>query len=155
VLWAELGLILEHRRWVTTALEKIGKATPPDVAARLLSWQAGDVRELDDPSDYDEAMRAADLYRDLGDGFHEGRVLLRAGTARLLPESADQGEDLLHKAHALLRPFGTTKTLARCLSALASARLFSGDLAGARLLHREALDVYRNLGEASVDDPTS
>ena len=155
VLWAELGLILEHRRWVTTALEKTGKATPPDVAARLLSWQAGDVRELDDPADYEEAMRAADLYRKLGDGFHEGRVLLRAGTARLLPDSADQGEHLLHKAQALVRPFGTTKTLARCLSALASARLFAGDLASARSLHHQALDVYRDLGEASVEALTS
>jgi predicted ATPase/DNA-binding winged helix-turn-helix (wHTH) protein len=155
VLWAELGLMLEHRRWVTTALEKSGKATPRGVAARLLSWQAGDVRELDDPADYEEAMRAADLYRKLGDGFHEGRVLLRAGTARLLPDSADQGEHLLHKAHALVRPFGTTKTLARCLSALASARLFAGDLASARSLHRQALDVYRDLGEASVEALTS
>src|SRR5262249_6647900 len=111
VLWAELGLILEHRRWVDAALDKAGKATPPAVAARLLSWQAGDVRELDDPADYEEAMRAAGLYRKLGDGFHEGRVLLRAGTARLLPDSADQGEQLLRKAHALVRPFGTTKTL--------------------------------------------
>ena len=100
-------------------------------------------------------MRAANLYRNLGDGFHEGRVLLRAGTTRLLPDSADQGEDLLHKAHALLRPFGTTKTLARCLSALASARLFAGDLARARSLHREALDVYRDLGEGSADPLTS
>ncbi|HEY6602588.1 MAG TPA: winged helix-turn-helix domain-containing protein [Xanthobacteraceae bacterium] len=147
VLWAELGLILEHRRWVNAALEKIGKTTPPDVMAQLLSWQAGDVRELDDPADYDEAIRAAGLYRKLGEPFHEGRVLLRAGTARLLPDSADEGERLLRKAHALVRPFGTTKTLARCLSALASARLFAGDLAEARSLHGQALDVYRDLGE--------
>jgi hypothetical protein len=37
--------------------------------------------------------------------------------------------------------------LARCLSALASARLFAGDLAEARSLHGQALDVYRDLGE--------
>ena len=61
--------------------------------------------------------------------------------------SADEGEHLLRKAHALVRPFGTTKTLARCLSALASARLFAGDLAEARSLHGQALDVYRDLGE--------
>ena len=151
VLWAELGLILEHRRWVIAALDKVGKGTPSEVTARLLSWQAGDVRELDDPADYDEAVRAAGLYRKLGDGFHEGRVLLRAGTARLSPDSVDEGEGLLRKAHALVRPFGTTKTLARCLSALASARLFAGDLSDARSLHRQAIDVYRNLGEG-VDD---
>src|SRR6516164_8476028 len=151
VLWAELGLILEHRRWVIAALDKVRKGTPSDVTARLLSWQAGDVRELDDPADYDEAVRAAGLYRKLGDGFQEGRVLLRAGTARLLPDSVDEGERLLRKAHALVRPFGTTKTLARCLSALASARLFAGDLSDARSLHRQAVDVYRDLGEAPDD----
>jgi predicted ATPase/DNA-binding winged helix-turn-helix (wHTH) protein len=151
VLWAELGLMLEHRRWVIEALDKIGKATPSEVAARLLSWQAGDVRELDDPADYDEAVRAAGLYRKLGDGFHEGRVLLRAGTARLSPDNVDEGERLLRKACALVRPFGTTKTLARCLSALASARLFAGDLSDARSLHHQAMNVYRDLGEGSDD----
>jgi len=147
VLWAELGLMLEHRRWVVEALGKVGTATPADVTARLLSWQAGDVRELDDPADYDEAMRAAALYRKLGDSFHEGRALLRAGTARLLPDNVDEGERLLRKSHALVRPIGATKTLARCLSALASARLFAGDLPQARVLHDEAIGVNRKLGE--------
>ena len=142
--------MLEHRRWVEGALAKVDKTTPAEVTARLLSWQAGDVRELDDPADHDEAMRAAALFRKLGDGFHEGRALLRAGTARLLPDSADEGEHHLRKAHALVQPFGTTKTLARCLSALASARLFAGDLAQARSLHEQAIGVYRKLGEASA-----
>jgi predicted ATPase/DNA-binding winged helix-turn-helix (wHTH) protein len=149
VIWTELGLMSEHRRWVNEALAKVTKATPPDVAARLLSWQAGDVRDLDDPTDYDEAMRAAVLYRKLGNGFHEGRALLRAGTARLLPDSVDEGERLLRRANALVSPFGTTKTLARCLSALASARLFAGDLPQARSLHDRAIGIYRELGEVS------
>jgi predicted ATPase len=150
VLWTELGLMSEHRRWVNEALAKVTKATPPDVAARLLSWQAGDVRDLDDPTDYDEAMRAAILYRKLGNGFHEGRALLRAGTARLLPDNVDEGERLLRRANALVSPFGTTKTLARCLSALASARLFAGDLPQARSLHDRAIGIYRELGEVSA-----
>jgi predicted ATPase/DNA-binding winged helix-turn-helix (wHTH) protein len=147
VLWAELGLVPEHRRWVLAALAKVRKTTPARVSARLLSWQAGDVRELDDPADYDEATRAAAIYRKLGDGFLEGRALLRAGTARLLPDSVRESEHLLRKAHALVRPFGATKTLARCLSALASARLFVGDLAQARALHDETIAVYRAVGE--------
>jgi hypothetical protein len=147
VVWAELGLMLEHRRWVDEALGKARKTTPAEVTARLLSWQAGEVRELDDPADYDEAMRAAALYRKLGDGFHEGRALLRAGTARLAPDDVEEGERLLRKSHGLLRPAGATKTLARCLGALASARLFCGDLAKARALHEEAIGVYRRIGE--------
>jgi predicted ATPase/DNA-binding winged helix-turn-helix (wHTH) protein len=151
VTWAELGLMLEHRRWVHSALAKVGKATPAAVTARLLAWQAGDVKDMDDPTDYDEAMRAAALFRKLGDGFHEGRVLLRAGAARLLPDSVEEGESILRKALALVRPSGSTKTLARCLSALASARLFAGDLPGARELHDQAIGVYRELGEGLGD----
>jgi predicted ATPase/DNA-binding winged helix-turn-helix (wHTH) protein len=154
VLWAELGLMLEQRRWVDQALAKTGKKTPADVAARLLSWQAGEVRELDDPKDYDEAIRAAALYRKLGDGFHAGRALLRAGTTRLAPDNVHEGERLLREAHALVRAGGATKTLARCLSALASARLFAGDLDKAHALHEEAIGVYRELGE-SLGDPLS
>jgi hypothetical protein len=149
LLWVELGLMLEHRRWVDEALARSSRSTPAAVRARLLSWQAGEVRELDDPTDYDEAMRAAALYRKLGDRFHEGRALLRAGTARLSPDSVDEGERLLGQAHALVRAAGTTKTLARCLSALASARLFAGDLPKARTLHEQAIEIYRDLGEES------
>jgi predicted ATPase/DNA-binding winged helix-turn-helix (wHTH) protein len=148
VVWAELGLMLEHRRWVDEALRHVNKKTPPEVSARLLSWQAGDVRDIDDPADYDEATRAAAFFRKLGDGFHEGRALLRAGTARLMPDNVDESERLLRKAHALLTPLGATKTLARCLSALASARLFAGDQGEARSLHEQAIRVYRELGEA-------
>jgi predicted ATPase/DNA-binding winged helix-turn-helix (wHTH) protein len=148
VLWAELGLILEHRRWVNAALGKVGKSTPAEVTARLLSWQAGDVRELDDPADYEEAMRAAGLFRKLGDDFHEGCALIRAGMARLAPDNVEEGERLLRKALALVRPSGNTKSLARCLSALASARLFADKLGEARALHEEAIGVYRGLGEA-------
>src|SRR5262249_43992720 len=132
-------------------LENVPKGPRSELPARPLSGQAGDGRELDDPADYDEAVRAASLYRKVGDGFQEGRVLLRAGTARLLPGSVDEGGRLLRKAHALVRPFGTTKTLAPCLSALASARLFAGDLSDARSLHRQAVEVYRDLGEAPDD----
>jgi predicted ATPase/DNA-binding winged helix-turn-helix (wHTH) protein len=148
VVWSELGLMLEHRRWVDQALGKVSKKTPAAVTARLLSWQAGEVRELEDPIDYEEAMQAAALYRKLGDGFHEGRSVLRAGTARLSPDDTDEGERLLGRAHALVRPSGATKTLARCLSALASARLFTGDPKKAQILHQEAVSVYRQLGEA-------
>jgi hypothetical protein len=53
----------------------------------------------------------------------------------------------LDEAHALLRPFGPTKTLARCLSALASARLFAGDISAAQGFHEQAVSIYRNLGD--------
>jgi hypothetical protein len=79
-------------------------------------------------------------------------VLLRAGTARLLPDNVEESERLLHKAHVLVRSFGATKTLARCLSALASARLFAGDPDEARALHAQALRVYGDIGEDVESD---
>jgi len=154
VLWAELGLFLEHRHWVERALAAAGPKTPAAVTARLLSWQAGEVREHDDPADHDDAMRAAALFRRLDDGFAEGRMLCRAGIARL-PGDVEDSERLLRKALALVRPSGATKTLARCLGALASARLLDGDRKEARTLHDRSVQVYRELGERLSEDRTA
>ena len=129
------------------ALGAVKRTTRAAAAARLLSWQAGEVRGHDDPADYDDAMRAAGLFSKLNDGFAEGRMLCRAGTVRLRPDDVDDGERLLRKALTLVRPSGPTKTLARCLGALASARLLAGDLKEARTLHGQAVQVYRDLGE--------
>jgi predicted ATPase/DNA-binding winged helix-turn-helix (wHTH) protein len=144
VVWSELGLLLEHRHWVERALSAVGTDTAQAVLARLLSWQAGDVKDPDDPADFADALRAAALYAALGDRFGHGKMLLRAGTSRLMHDATD-GERLLREALALLRPFGHTKSLARSLSALASGRLFAGDMPGAQALHQEALAVTRRL----------
>ena len=146
LVWAELGLPFEHRRWVEEALGRTDRKTPAATLARLLSWQAGDVKDLDDPTDYHEAIRAATLYRSLGDRFHQGQLLLRAGMAQLWSEKSADGEQLLNEAYALLRPSGPTKTAARCLSALASARLFASDVAAAQELHDQAIRIHRQLG---------
>jgi hypothetical protein len=147
ILWSELGLMLEHRHWIEEALRRCTRTTPRDVTARLLSWQAGEVRDMDDPADHADALRAVKLYRQLGDPFAEGKMLLRAGAGRLLPDVAE-GERLLQKARALLRPVGPTKSLARCLSALATANLLAGDAAAARALHAEAVSIHRKIGDA-------
>jgi hypothetical protein len=146
LVWAELGLPFEHRRWVEAALARVDDTTPAATLARLLSWQAGDVKELEDPADYDEAVRAAALYRSFGDRFHQGQLLLRAGMAQLSSENPADGEQLLNEAYVLIRPFGPTKTAARCLSALASARLFASDVAAAQDLHEQAIRIHRQLG---------
>ena len=88
---------------------------------------------------------------DLAQPQAQVRALLRAGTARLAPDNVDEGEGLLRKALALVRPAGITKTLARCLSALASSRLFAGDLGEAQTLHEKAIATYRALGEVAAD----
>src|SRR5262245_26385081 len=147
LIWAELGLAFEHRRWIEDALARGDAATPAATLARLLSWQSGDVKELEDPADYEEAIRAAGLYADLGDGFHRGQLLLRAGMARL-SEGDAESEKLLDQAYVLLRPFGATKTLARCLSALASARLLASDVAAAQAFHAQAVQIHRQFGDS-------
>jgi predicted ATPase/DNA-binding winged helix-turn-helix (wHTH) protein len=145
LIWAELGLAFEHRRWIEDALARVDDKTPAATLARLLSWQAGDVKDLEDPAEYEEAIRAAGLYADLGDPFHRGQLLLRAGMARL-SEGDAASEQLLDQAHTQLRPFGPSKTLARCLSALASARLLTSDVAAAQALHAQAVEMHRQFG---------
>src|SRR5262249_11483062 len=145
LIWAELGLAFEHRRWIEDALGRVDDTTPPATLARLLSWQAGDVKELDDPADYQEAMRAAGLYAELGDRFGQGQMILRAGMARL-SEGDAASEQLLDQAYELVRPFGATKTMARALSARASARLLASDVAAAQALHEQAVKIHRQFG---------
>jgi hypothetical protein len=79
------------------------------------------------------------------DSFAQGRMLLRAGSACLLGDGGD-GEALLRQAQALLGTFGPTKSLARCLSALASARLLAGDPSEAQALHTRAVGISRQIG---------
>jgi predicted ATPase/DNA-binding winged helix-turn-helix (wHTH) protein len=159
VIWSELGLMIEHKYWVGRARAVVTAGTPQVVQARLLSWQSGDVEDADDPTDIDDALRAAALYRALGEPFYRGKMLLRAGAGRLARESgqaspqdgaqdaAQSGEPLLREARDLLQPAGNTKSLAHCLSALASARLFAGDMSAAQALHGEALAVMRNIAK--------
>ena len=153
--------MLEHRHWVERACALATADTPPIVQARLVSWQSGDVKDADDPSDAADALGAAAHYRVLGDAFQQGKMLLRAGASRLTHESgqpdgqgspqdgAQSGELLLREARDLLALAGNTKSLAHCLSALASARLFADDMATAQALHGEALAVMRNIATPS------
>jgi hypothetical protein len=151
-MWSELGLMPEHRYWTERALAAIEADTPAAALARVLSWQAGEVREVDDSSDVDDALRAAALYDELDDRFARGKMLLRAGTVCLSLDGRHDGESLLRQAQSLLAPLGNTKTLARCLSALASARLFAADMAGAQALHQEAIAITRGLSVKSSRD---
>jgi hypothetical protein len=145
VIWSELGLMPEHRYWVERALAAAKAGTRAAALARVLSWQLGEVREIDDPTDVDDALRAAALYDELGDRFQQGKMLLRAGTVCLSLDGRQDGENLLQRAQSLLAPFGSTKSLARCLSALASARLFATDMTGAQALHQKAIAITRGL----------
>lgn len=129
------------------ALNRAAPTTSDIMLARLLSWQAGDVKDLDDPTDYEDAMRAAAIYAASGDPFSEGKMLLRAGISLLSPNAPQKAGNLLQQSLALLRSFGRTKSLARCMSALASARLFAGDRAEASALHATAISIYGDLGE--------
>jgi predicted ATPase/DNA-binding winged helix-turn-helix (wHTH) protein len=161
MIWSELGLMLEHKYWVERARAVVTTETPLIAQARLLSWHSGDVKDADDLTDIDDALRAAALYGELGDAFYQGKMLLRAGAGRLTLESAQDGaqghqqdatqngEALLRAARDLLAPSGNTKSLAHCLSALASARLFAGDMSAAQALHGEALAVMRSLAQGS------
>lgn len=143
-LWSELGSVMEHRAWVDEALLHVDDRTPQYIIARLLSWFLGDVRELDDPTDREEALRAASLHASAGDTFAQGRALLRAGSGGMMDNASDS-EALLRQALTLLKPVGATKSLARCLSALASVRLLAGDRADAQTLHRQAVSVSAQL----------
>ena len=115
------------------------------VLARLLSWQAGDVKDSTiRPTSTTRCAPPRSTARSATDSSRARCCCAPApGSSR---RTRPEGERLLREALALLRPFGATKTLARSLSALASARLFAGDTPGAQSLHQQALAVTHSLG---------
>lgn len=149
-LWSELGLFSELRRWFATAVASCDETTPPTIAARLWFGRGmGSVRQGYRPH-FDQMMRAAELYRAIGDREGEAAALTWAGVAQLNPQHPEEAETLLDRALAMLRASGASKRLGQCLNSLAAARFLAGDVAAAQRLFGEAIDMLRALGDAST-----
>ena len=148
MLWAEArpsagasGIGLER------ALGNVCNVTPPEIMARLLSWQAGDVREIDDPTDYEEAMRAVKLYRKVGDGFQEGRVLSKGGYVTAIARYSGGGRRLAAETAALLSQNSVPRKRAKMLKRPGVRSVIRRRRSEAQKLHDEAIYIFRKLGE--------
>jgi tetratricopeptide (TPR) repeat protein len=101
-----------------------------------------------DRTNFDRALRAAELFRSAGDRLGLGEALAKAGAALETLESTAEATPYLQEALSVLQPLGPTKQLASCLRSLGVARYFVGDFEGARPLIAQSQAVAQSIGDA-------
>jgi tetratricopeptide (TPR) repeat protein len=94
------------------------------------------------------ARRAHDLFDRLGDEVGRALALTDLGWHHGRLGNHSQALDLLQQALLLHQKLGTNPQLAHTLSCLADTRLHVRDLAGAISCYRQALDLFRELGDS-------
>ena len=146
-IWDELSLLAERDRYLGRAFEDLRPETASGISARLWLGRVSDSAH-GDGTNFDRAMRAANLYRGAGDPLGAGEALAKAGAALLTPETTTEAESYLQDAITLLRPSGPTKQLASCLRSLAVSRYFMCDFDAARPLMAQSEAVARQVGDA-------
>ncbi len=151
LLWRELSLVQEQRRWFELALSFVDSATPPSVEARIrlaLGWslRVGEWERLS------HNLRAIELMRQVGsEQVLLGRALAQAGCSITRYRDVAGAEQYLDEALSILRPSGRTKWLAVALLYAGMSRLRGEDLQAARALIEEALALLKALGDVGMD----
>ncbi|MDB5039409.1 MAG: putative ATPase [Candidatus Eremiobacteraeota bacterium] len=148
-LAATLGRIMlsvaaaEARRWVKTALERVGPATPSLRVARLKLADAALASVL---NQFKPAVTAAQealvRFDELADRHGIADAKRFAGRSMVRMGRVAEGEALLRAALETYAALGTRR-IGGTLRDLAVARSLEADLAGARDLFARALDVFR------------
>ena len=145
LLFGELSLLSEIRRWSAAALAAVGPDIAPDVEARiLLSHLFG--ADFGNPRLEPAARRAVELCRATGDRLGLASALRLLGAVLARPGDTAAAEEYLREAEALLRTVPRTKELGSVLSILSVARELSGDARAALALAEESLAIARALG---------
>lgn len=146
-IWG-LFILVEGRRWIRLAIERVDERTDPSVAAKLdtvdafLSEQAGEFSAA-----LAAAERAVDRYRALGDRTGTARAQVNAGNALVRLGRPAEAEPLLHEALNDARANGRKALAGNILNIMSEARALCGDFAGARAASDRALTEYRTLGK--------
>lgn len=144
--WA-FSATAEGRRWIRTALESAGEATPAEVIAQLELCEA----RLDGVfglhmASFAAAQRALARYRELGDTVGFAQAQRHIGLGLVFMGRVLEGEKVLHEALATFRKVGTSTLAGAALESLAVARNARGDSAGARAYFAEALEIFKANG---------
>jgi predicted ATPase/DNA-binding winged helix-turn-helix (wHTH) protein len=143
LLWDNLSLVAEGRRYLERAEALIGDTTPPAAAARL-HRQIGNLWHGSDRSRALASLkRSADLYRQVGDARSLGSVLAMIGPLRGFLGAAAEAAAALEEARALLEAAGRPKSLLNVTNNLGVLAMINGDLPAARLMFEQALEITR------------
>jgi predicted ATPase/DNA-binding winged helix-turn-helix (wHTH) protein len=152
LLWRELALLQEGRRWFELALTFVDDATPPSVEARIclgLGWALfTGMRER-----LAHNLRAIELLRRVGDEpALLGQALAQAASVSARHQDFAEAEQYVDEALSVLRRCGRTRRLAAALNIAGVIRLIGRDFQAARALEEEALALFKALGDVRGQD---
>jgi predicted ATPase/class 3 adenylate cyclase len=147
----------QRQRWFEMAGARLDDSVPLALVGRVklgLASCAG--AHVGQRKGFEEALRAAEIFRQLGDAKNRAWALTVAADSIIRSGNAEEAESYYQEAEALLRPLELNKQLASVLASRAVARgLVAGDTASARLLFEESLSLARSLGYRRLIDTTS
>jgi predicted ATPase/DNA-binding SARP family transcriptional activator len=137
----------EGRRWVQTAQECVSAETSSPVVATLDLADAYLAAALTQhKASLAAAERVLARYRIMANVLGVAHSKRLIGIALVVLGKIGEGEALLPEALAEFRALGARKSASVVLGHLAWARLFAGDVVGARQLYSEALTAARAAG---------
>lgn len=145
--WQSANLLTEGKQWLGALLAQPGVA--PEARARGLTalgglayWQA----------EYDNALsayaEALDLYRGEGDRWHEAETLYSMSLTANWKGDLDVGSRHAEAARQLFEEVGTPEDVAKVLMAEAFVVWRRGEIAAARTLWEQSIEVARHSGDA-------
>jgi predicted ATPase/DNA-binding winged helix-turn-helix (wHTH) protein len=143
ILWYLMSLIEEGRGRLERAIAALTPATPKSIEAEL--WYGYGFLATGEPRGraLPALQRAVALCRQLDDPLMLGRALGLCGLTLTRAGRVADGTAALEEARDLLVASDGRKSLARCLTNLAIARMVAGRCDEARLLLDEALSLGR------------
>jgi predicted ATPase len=145
-LWANAGLAVEGRYWISLALERVSEAEHPQIAARLRLALA---RSSSGQRAHDEAERAMQLYASVGDARQAARAQQQLAFALSQMGRLDEAKAMIEQALAIARAGGDASHVANCLDVQGSIARGRGDIGTGRELRVQALAAYKGLGDES------
>jgi predicted ATPase/DNA-binding winged helix-turn-helix (wHTH) protein len=145
-IWMQLSLPIEGRRWIETAIARIGPQTPELSRARLWLWLGMLLGEADPAGSIAAHERACECYRRLGEATGLGFSLAVLGYMYAVTGRIEQAQAVFAEAFPLLEDAGVPKALARLFECFGLLKMQTGDLESARANYEEALSLYRKTG---------
>jgi predicted ATPase/DNA-binding XRE family transcriptional regulator len=139
----------EGCNWIRLAIESTNATTLRSIRAKLEFAHATMLLPLgrgQTAAALEAAGRALKLYEEDDDRLGMAAAKAFIGERLVYKHRLSEAEDMLQAALSAGRAGGASKIIATAVRSLAVSRAISGDLAAARQLNREAVDIYEAAG---------
>jgi predicted ATPase/DNA-binding winged helix-turn-helix (wHTH) protein len=151
LLWDQLSLTDESRRYLTRAEQIVTAATPPVIAARLYRQLGVVWFTLDRPKALAALEQARVIYSSQSDKRYLGAVLALMGVIHTFLGLPEQAVTLLQEGRSLLQDSIGQKSLFNALNNLGILAFMRSEFAEARTYFEAALRISRRSGARAAE----